>query len=223
MIRSVALASLLLTAAFPAIAATRIEQAAAVRDAALAKSEAWPMLENLTTTADQRLAGTPAEARGRDWAVKAMKAAGLTNIKVEPFDLPVWERGTESAEIVGTGQKLAITALGYSGATPVDGITAPVVYFADYAALEAATPGSLAGKIAFIDHRMMRAQDTLVPLARRKADLETASYAAANASLSEVLQAFLDLAETRVDALDREEDVVRDAVRINLTYGAGEP
>ena len=58
---------------------------------------------------------------------------------------------------------------------------------------------------------------------RRKADLETASYAAANASLSEVLQAFLGLAETRVDALDREAAVVRDAVRINLTYGAGEP
>ncbi len=71
--------------------------------------------------------------------------------------------------------------------------------------------------------RMMRAQATLVPLARRKADLETASYAAASASLSDVLQAFLGLAEARVDALDREAAVVRDVVRINLTYGAGEP
>lgn len=70
--------------------------------------------------------------------------------------------------------------------------------------------------------RMMRAQGTLVPLARRKADLETASYAAANANLSDVLQAFLGLAEARVDALDREAEVVRDAVRLNLTYGAGE-
>ncbi len=71
--------------------------------------------------------------------------------------------------------------------------------------------------------RMMRAQGTLVPLARRKADLETASYGAASASLSDVLQAFLGLAQARVDALDREAEVVRDAVRINLTYGAGEP
>lgn len=71
--------------------------------------------------------------------------------------------------------------------------------------------------------RMMRGQEALVPLARRKADLETASYAAANASLSDVLQAFLGLAEARVDALDREADVVRDAVRIHLTYGAGQP
>ncbi|MBC7505826.1 MAG: M20/M25/M40 family metallo-hydrolase [Sandarakinorhabdus sp.] len=159
MIRSLVVASLLLTTAVPALATTRTEQAAAVRDAALTKSEAWSMLENLTTTVGQRLAGTEAEGRGRDWAVKAMKAAGLSNIKTESFALPVWQRGAESAEIVGTGQKLAIAALGYSGATPPDGITAPVVYFADYAALQAAVPGSLAGKIAFIDHHMMRAQD----------------------------------------------------------------
>lgn len=71
--------------------------------------------------------------------------------------------------------------------------------------------------------RMLRAKETLLPLARRKADLETASYAAATASLSDVLQAFLGLAEARVGALDREGDVVRDAARINLSYGAGEP
>ena len=137
-----------------------MEQAAAVRDKALAKSEAFPILEDLTTTVGQRMAGTPAEARARDWAVKAMKDAGLMNIKVEPFPLAVWERGVESAEIMGPNpQKLMITALGYSGATPAGGVTAPVVYFADYKALEEAAPGSLTGKIAFIDHHMMRAQD----------------------------------------------------------------
>ena len=159
MTRILALAGLLLATAPPAHGATRLDQAAAVRDAALAHSEAYPLLEALTTTVGQRLAGTEAEARGRDWAIKAMKSAGLINIRTEPFPLAVWQRGAESAQIVGTGQTLAIAALGYSGATPPEGITAPVVYFADYAALEAAAPGSLAGKIAFIDHRMMRAQD----------------------------------------------------------------
>ena len=71
--------------------------------------------------------------------------------------------------------------------------------------------------------RMMRAQDTLVPLARRKADLETSSYAAGTAGLSEVLQAQLALAEARVDALSRQADVVRDAIRINLIYEAAQP
>ena len=121
-----ALATALATTATPAFAATRAEQAAMVRERALATSSAYALLSDLTTTVGQRLAGTEAEARGRDWAVKAMKAAGLVNIKVEPFPIPVWQRGAESAEIIGTGQKLAIAALGSSGATPAAGITAPV-------------------------------------------------------------------------------------------------
>jgi outer membrane protein TolC len=71
--------------------------------------------------------------------------------------------------------------------------------------------------------RMMRAHDTLVPLARRKAELETSSYAAGNAGLADVLQAQLALAEAKVDAFTREADVVRDAVRINLTYEPAQP
>jgi cobalt-zinc-cadmium efflux system outer membrane protein len=68
--------------------------------------------------------------------------------------------------------------------------------------------------------RMMRAHETLVPLAQKRADLETASYAAGTATLGDVLAAFMGLAEARLDALDREAEVARDAVRINLTYGA---
>ena len=159
MLRPIA-AILLLATATPALPADRLEQAAVLRDAALARSEACPILEDLTTSVGQRLAGTPADARARDWAVKAMRAAGLVDIKTEPFPLQVWTRGMASLEITGSHpQMLAVAALGYSGATPPEGITAPVAYFADYQALVDAAPGSLAGKIAFIDHRMMRTQD----------------------------------------------------------------
>jgi outer membrane protein, heavy metal efflux system len=68
--------------------------------------------------------------------------------------------------------------------------------------------------------RLHRALDTLVPLAKRRADLETASYAAGTASLSDVLQAFLALAEVRIDLVDRQADVARDGARIILTYGS---
>jgi outer membrane protein, heavy metal efflux system len=68
--------------------------------------------------------------------------------------------------------------------------------------------------------RLMRAQATLLPLAKRRADLETSSYAAGTASLPDVLGAFLALAEVRIDALAREADVARDGVRIVLTYGS---
>lgn len=68
--------------------------------------------------------------------------------------------------------------------------------------------------------RLHRAQETLVPLAQRRADLDISSYAAGTATLSEALAAQLALAEARIDAFDRQADVVRDGVRITLTYGA---
>ena len=67
--------------------------------------------------------------------------------------------------------------------------------------------------------QLMRASDTLVPLAKQRADLEAASYAAGTASLSDVLGALLALAEARTAVVDRQADLERDAVRIALTYG----
>jgi outer membrane protein TolC len=71
--------------------------------------------------------------------------------------------------------------------------------------------------------RLERARTTLAPLAQRRADLETASYAAGTASLSDVLGAFLAVAETQIDLLEREAAVARDSVRIVLTYGSQTP
>ena len=84
--------------------------------------------------------------------------------------------------------------------------------------LQAQLDADLADHVMHHD-RMTRAMTTLVPLAEKKVQLETASYAAGTASLSDVQQAQLALAEARIDALSREADVVRDGVRINFTYG----
>lgn len=71
--------------------------------------------------------------------------------------------------------------------------------------------------------RLMRALEVLVPLAQRRADLETASYGAGSANLTAVLDAFTALADARLDALDREAETARDAVRLNITYGSEAP
>ena len=78
------------------------------------------------------------------------------------------------------------------------------------------------------DYRMhhdlwARARDTRLPLAQRRADLETASYAAGTAGLPDVLAAFTALADARLNVLDKEAQAVRDAMRINLTYGTDMP
>ncbi|WP_419815139.1 M28 family peptidase [Glacieibacterium sp.] len=146
--------------ATPALAADPVAVATMLRDRALTGSPAYAVVESLTTEVGQRLAGTPAEARARDWGVARMKAMGFQNVHVQTYDVPRWERGVETAEVVGTSaQRLVLTALGYSGATPAAGITAQVVRFADVDALSAAPAGSLKGKIVFIDHAMQRAQD----------------------------------------------------------------
>ncbi len=142
------------------VCATPAATPAELRDAALKDDVAWDVVEGLTTEVGQRLAGTEAEARGRDWAVAKLKSLGFANVHVEPFDMPVWVRGAESAEIVAPfPQKLVVAALGNSGATPPAGITARIVAFASLDALIAADPATVRGKIVFLSHRMTPTQD----------------------------------------------------------------
>ena len=136
-------------------------KAAALRDDALVGDHyAWDVVEGLTTEVGQRLAATEAEARARDWAVARLKAMGFANVHVEPFTMPVWTRGPESAEIVTPfPQKLVVAALGYSGSTGPAGVTGEIAYFNSVDALRAAPDSAVKGKIVFIDHHMMPAQD----------------------------------------------------------------
>jgi carboxypeptidase Q len=135
-------------------------QVAALRDAALQDEVAYGIVEGLTTEVGQRLAGTEAEARARDWAVNKLKALGFANVRVEPFDMPTWTRGPESAEILAPfPQKLVVAALGNSASTPPEGITGEVVGFDTLADLEAAPDAAVRGKIVFVSHAMPRTQD----------------------------------------------------------------
>ncbi|MES2326843.1 MAG: M28 family peptidase [Pseudomonadota bacterium] len=165
------LAAVLLSASAPALAQQSIAtlpppvvadpRVAALRDDALTNDHyAWDIAEGLTTEVGQRLAATEAEARARDWAVRRLTAMGFANVHVEPFTMPVWTRGAESAEIVAPfPQKLAVAALGYSGSTGPGGITGQIIYFDSVDALRLAPDSAVRGKIVFIDHNMMPAQD----------------------------------------------------------------
>jgi Zn-dependent M28 family amino/carboxypeptidase len=69
-------------------------------------------------------------------------------------------RGAETAQLTAPyPHRLHITALGNSAPTPAGGLTAPLAYFPSFAALKAAPDGSLAGKIAYIDHAFKANQD----------------------------------------------------------------
>jgi hypothetical protein len=133
---------------------------ATLRDAALKDDTAWKITEALTTEIGPRLAGSAQEARARDWAVQKLKSLGFKNVRIETFDISGWERGEERGAIVSPyPQPLALTALGNSGATPAEGVEAPLVAFANVAALQAAPAEEVRGKIVYVGNAMHAAQD----------------------------------------------------------------
>ncbi len=131
-----------------------------LREAALKGSGAYDILESLTTEIGARPAGSPALLRAADWGAARMKALGYDKVRVETFKVPGWKRGAETAEVTAPfPQKLVITALGGSVATPALGLSAQVVLFKRYDDLLAQAPGSLTGKIVVVTERIIRAQD----------------------------------------------------------------
>jgi carboxypeptidase Q len=151
------------TAAAPVapISAEQQRAVARLQAAALESDRAWNIVEDLVTEVGPRLAGSGAEARARDWAVRMLREQGFSNVRVEPFTIPYWDALREEAHIVSPGGERAMVAaaLGGSPSTPAGGLAAEVVRFADMTALEAAPNSAVAGRIVFIDEPMARAQD----------------------------------------------------------------
>lgn len=142
------------------IPATAVQTAEQLRDKAMHDDTAYRIVSSLTTEVGPRLAGGENDQRGRDWAVAKFKALGFDKVTTEPVSYPVWERRSESAAIVAPyPQKLIVTALGYSPATPRGGLTAAVVKFDSLDALKSANPASVKGRIVYIGYRMQRAKD----------------------------------------------------------------
>ncbi len=131
-----------------------------LRLAGLSDDVGLKFVEDLTTEVGQRLAGSEAEARARDWAMRELKELNFDRVRTEDFTIPYWSRTSESAEVVSPSpQSLVITALGGSAATPSGGLTAEVVRFTSVAELDAADRTDVVGKIVFIDEMMTRTQD----------------------------------------------------------------
>ena len=141
---------------------TRIPEAAVatatqLREQALTDDTGWKVVESLTTEVGPRLAGSEADARAVEWAKAKFKQLGYDKVWTQEVRFPRWERRSEHGAVLGAhAQPLALTALGGSPGGTVEG---EVVRFATLDALEKAAPGSLSGKIAFVDSRMERARD----------------------------------------------------------------
>jgi carboxypeptidase Q len=128
-----------------------------LREAALAGDGGYEIVADLTSRIGPRLAGSEADARAVEWAVKLFEEMGFDRVWTEPATFPTWHRGLERTEIVSPARHELVTlALGFSPATPKGGIEAEVVMFDDLESLEAADPAAVANRIVFIRNRMER-------------------------------------------------------------------
>lgn len=136
----------------------QIETMTKLRDAAMRDPYALDELRHLTDNIGPRLAGSPQAQQAVDWVAGEMKSLGA-EVTLEKAMVPHWVRGVETGEVVswpgmapGTTQKVVLTALGGSVATPADGITAEVIVVNDWAGLKALPEGAVKGKILLFNH-----------------------------------------------------------------------
>jgi carboxypeptidase Q len=125
--------------------------------AALESDYAYRQLAHLTENIGPRLSGSPQAAAAVDYVAGELKRLGL-EVQLEPVSAPHWVRGIETGEIVqfpgqapGTSQKIVLTALGGSTATPVDGLTGEVVVVDDFDQLNRLGRPGVSGKIVLFN------------------------------------------------------------------------
>lgn len=134
--------------------------AAALRDRALAGTQAMEHLTSLTTEVGPRLAGSAGDAAAVRWALNRLGELGFSNVRSQDVLVPHWVRGDAQVAIVAPfPQPLVGVALGGSIGTPEGGIEAQVVEFESLEALTTADEEAVNGKIVFINHRMERTRD----------------------------------------------------------------
>jgi len=145
----------------PGLGAWTADQIAAmdrIRDAALSDDYALTELRHLTDNIGPRLSGSPQAAHAVEYVAAEMRALGAT-VTLEKTMVPHWVRGDETGALVEwkgmtpkTIQKIVLTALGGSVATPAAGITAQVVVVPSFDSFKRLPEGAVKGKIVLFNH-----------------------------------------------------------------------
>jgi hypothetical protein len=124
-----------------------------IRDAALASDYAYRQLGHLANNIGPRLSGSPQADAAVQYVADEFRKLGA-DVKIEKVMVPHWVRGEERAELIEypgqvpkTSQKVVLTALGGSVATPNDGITAEVITVRDINELRKLPRDKVQGKI----------------------------------------------------------------------------
>ena len=125
---------------------------------ALASDYAYRQVAHLTNNIGPRLTGSAQAQKAVEYVAAELTALGL-EVQLEKVTVPHWVRGEETAALVEypgmaekTTQKIVLTALGGSVATPPDGITAQVIVVRNFDELQGLEPAWVKGKIVLFDY-----------------------------------------------------------------------
>lgn len=128
-----------------------------LRDAAIGDPYALKELQHLTGNIGPRLSGSPQAQAAVEYVAAEMKAQGAI-VQLEKTSVPHWVRGEETGALVSwpgmtpaTTQKIVLTALGGSVATPAAGLTAEVVVVNSFTDLKALPDHAVKGKIVLFN------------------------------------------------------------------------
>jgi carboxypeptidase Q len=120
-----------------------VERYHALREKALSDRWSYERLADLTDLIGPRLSGTPQAQAAVDQVAGVLRAEGL-RVTLQPMHAPHWLRGVETGELVdyagrpaGITQRVQLTTLGGSVATPAEGLTAQVLVVHSFAELTA--------------------------------------------------------------------------------------
>src|SRR5258708_182734 len=119
----------------------------------LKTSQAYDTLAHLTDSIGPRLSGSKGAAAAVTWTTARFRAWGIP-VANERVMVPHWVRGREEGSLVShMDQKIVLTALGGSVATPPAGIIAEVIEAGSFDELKA-LGARVKGKIVYFNNPM---------------------------------------------------------------------
>src|SRR6266446_1973541 len=95
-------------------------------------------LETLCDQFGNRVTGTTAYQRASEWAAERFRAAGIQNVRLEPFTIPNgWERGSASGRLISPVERVIhLGSFGWSPSTPANGLRGEIVSLDEYSLKE---------------------------------------------------------------------------------------
>ncbi|HEV7919178.1 MAG TPA: M20/M25/M40 family metallo-hydrolase [Thermoanaerobaculia bacterium] len=140
----------LLLASLPLAAQTDADRLVST---AAGSTRAYDTLSYLTDNIGARLSGSRGAELAVKWTTRQFKTWGI-DVRNEPVMVPHWVRGVERATLVShNDQRIVLTTLGGSVATPAAGITAELVEVNNYDELKA-LGSKVKGKIVVYNNPM---------------------------------------------------------------------